>query len=172
MEEANEIIEDVLNDQSDLLWDWRTRITNLLTQKLNPDGDAADGREYQRNLDNQGEAEAYMQLYAALLADRREALINERTLLAAHEVREKKLRKTLAAAKAANAALNDELEMVDMQPEQEVAFSELSIKRKGILARLNERAIKSVSSTFCAQLSLSTHCTHLTDRHRPDECSS
>ena len=145
MEEANEIIEDVLNDQSSLLWDWRTRITNLLTQKLNPDGDAADGREYQRNLDNQGEAEAYMQLYAALLADRREALINERTLLAAHEVREKKLRKTLAAAKAAN-ALDDELEMVDVQPEQEVELSELSFKRKEILARLNGRAIKSVSS--------------------------
>lgn len=143
MEEANEIIEDVINDQSRLLWDWRARITNLLTQKLNPDGDAADGREYQRNLDNQGEAEAYMQLYAALLADRREALINERTLLAAHEVREKKLRKTLAAAKAAN-PFEDELAMVDVQPEQEVELSELSMKRKGILARLDGRAIKSI----------------------------
>lgn len=54
-----------------------------MTEGLNPREDA-DGQEYQRSLDNQGEAETYLQAYTALLADRREALTNERTLLAAH----------------------------------------------------------------------------------------
>lgn len=82
--DANDIIEYVLNEQSELLWEWRARMTELLTQKLTP-GEDADGQEYQRTLDDQGEAETYLRNYAALLADRREALLKERTLLAAHD---------------------------------------------------------------------------------------
>ncbi|KIK58782.1 hypothetical protein GYMLUDRAFT_170647, partial [Collybiopsis luxurians FD-317 M1] len=60
----------------------------LLTQSLNPGGeDDADGQEYRRTLNNQGEAETFLQAYAALLADRREALTSERTVLAAHDAR-------------------------------------------------------------------------------------
>ena len=51
------------------------------------ESDTADGEEYQRTLDDQGEAETYLQAYAALLADRREAMYNERTILAAHDAR-------------------------------------------------------------------------------------
>lgn len=61
-------------------------MNTLLTKKLSP-GDQADGQEYQRTLDDQGEAETYLQAYTALLADRRESLVNERTLLAAHDAR-------------------------------------------------------------------------------------
>lgn len=86
IEELHEIIENVLNEQTELLWEWRSKIHSLLTQSLNP-GEDADGQEYQRTLDNQGEAETYLQAYAALLADRREALVNERTLLAAHDAK-------------------------------------------------------------------------------------
>jgi E3 ubiquitin-protein ligase SHPRH len=59
-------------------------LTDLLTQQLTP-GEEADGQEYQRTLDDQGEAETVLQNYTSLLADRREALMKERTLLAAHD---------------------------------------------------------------------------------------
>lgn len=60
-------------------------MTELLTQKLTPGDEDADGQEYQRTLDDQGEAETYLMNYTSLLADRREALLQERTLLAAHD---------------------------------------------------------------------------------------
>src|SRR5215471_602678 len=104
MDEANEIIENVLNEQSALLWQWRMKIHALLTQKVAAGNDEADGEEYARTLETQGEAETYLQVYAALLADRREVLVAERTLLAAHDAREKKLRHTKAAMRAAAAA--------------------------------------------------------------------
>ncbi|KAJ6581273.1 SNF2 family N-terminal domain-containing protein [Mycena capillaripes] len=144
-EEANEMIENVLNQQSSLLWEWRGRMTDLLTQQLTP-GEEADGQEYQRTLDDQGEAETYLVNYASLLADRREALLKERTLLAAHDAREKKLRHTKAAIKAA-AALDSPIERLDdieLQPEHEVLNTELSTKRKNLFAALEGRAIKSV----------------------------
>lgn len=151
MEEVNNLIEEVLNAQIELLWQWRQHILELLTKPLAAhDGDTADGQEYQRTLDEQGEADTYLQAYAALLADRRQALTSERTLLAEHEVREKKFRKTKAAIKAAavHEEYVDELEerdRVELRPEQEVLLSELSAQRKDILLRLKGRAIKSVS---------------------------
>ncbi|KAJ6591817.1 SNF2 family N-terminal domain-containing protein [Mycena vulgaris] len=143
-EEANGIIENVLNEQSSLLWQWRTRMTELLTQKLTP-GEEADGQEYQRTLDDQGEAETYLINYTSLLADRREALLQERTLLAAHDAREKKLRHTKAAIKA-SAALDAPAEILDieLQPEHEVLHKDLSGKRKDLLDELQGRAVKSV----------------------------
>ncbi|KAH0834113.1 hypothetical protein J3R83DRAFT_11401 [Lanmaoa asiatica] len=127
---ANEIIEDVLNEQSALLWQWRSKIVGLLTRKLNSAGEQADGEEYARTLDTQGEAEAYMQAYATLLADRRETIAAERTLLAAHEGREKKTRNTKAAARA-KFRMQEDLEDV-----------ELLEQRKEL--HLTERALKSV----------------------------
>ncbi|KAF8963293.1 SNF2 family N-terminal domain-containing protein [Flammula alnicola] len=147
MEEVNAIIEKVLNEQAELLWKWRTHIMDLLTQALNPGETEADGQEYQRTLDDQGEAETYLQAYAALLADRREALINERTLLAAHDVREKQLRHTKAAMKAAATAADIVLEApegLDLQPEHEVLHHSLSTQRKDILLHLQGRAVKSI----------------------------
>ncbi|KAJ7636011.1 SNF2 family N-terminal domain-containing protein [Mycena polygramma] len=144
-EEANRIIEVVLNQQSSLLWRWRDRMTELLTQQLTA-GEEADGQEYQRTLDDQGEAETYLANYASLLADRREALLKERTLLAAHDARERKLRHTKAAIKAA-AALDTPLELpedMELQPEHEVLHKNLSEMRKNFLPKLYGRAIKSV----------------------------
>ncbi|KAG5643859.1 hypothetical protein DXG03_009543 [Asterophora parasitica] len=146
IDEANSIIDTVLNEQSDLLWEWRSHMTSLLTEKLASSEDQPDGDEYQRTLDNQGEAETYLQSYTALLADRRQALLNERTLLAAHDVREKKLRHTKAAIRAAN-VLKEVLyisEEIEVQPEHEVLHLQLSRKRKDLLDLLNGRAIKSV----------------------------
>ncbi|KAF5381839.1 hypothetical protein D9757_008356 [Collybiopsis confluens] len=169
IEELHEIIENVLNDQTELLWEWRSKIHSLLTQSLNPGGeDDADGQEYQRTLDNQGEAETFLQAYAALLADRREALTNERTVLAAHDVasynqwrwistddtRETKLRKTKAALKATAAV--DQLDIpedVEIQPEHQVFYKELSDQRKQLLTELEGRAVKSVLVELSGALS-------------------
>ena len=121
----------------------------LLSRPLTQKEDEADGQEYQRTLDDQGEAETYMQAYAALLADRRVALINERTLLAALDVKEKHFRKTKAAFRAAHPSSENELEIpegLEIQPEHEVLHKELSNKRNDILVKLGGRAIKSVSN--------------------------
>lgn len=95
-------------------------------------------------MDTQGEAEVYLQAYTALLADRRETIAAERTLLAAHEGREKKTRKTRAAARAKMQA-EDNFEIpadVEVQPEHEVLHKQLSDDRKEL--QLFERALKSV----------------------------
>ena len=121
----------------------------LLSRPLTQKEDEVDGQEYQRTLDDQGEAETYMQAYAALLADRRVALINERTLLAALDVKEKHFRKTKAAFRAAHPSSENELEIpegLEIQPEHEVLHKELSNKRNDILVKLGGRAIKSVSN--------------------------
>ncbi|KAG6889213.1 hypothetical protein C0995_002673 [Termitomyces sp. Mi166 len=149
MNEGNAIIENVLNQQSVLLWEWRTHITALLTQKIASSEDSPDGEEYQRTLDNQGEAETYIKSYNALLSDRRQALINERTLLAAHDVREKKFRQTKAATNALTAALldlasNTNEDRTEIQPEHEVLHMQLLQKRKDLLKLLEKRSIKSV----------------------------
>ncbi|KAF9238471.1 SNF2 family N-terminal domain-containing protein [Melanogaster broomeanus] len=132
-EEANEMIEDTLNEQSALLW-----------------GEQADGEEYARTLHTQSEAEVYLQAYATLLADRREVVVAERTLLAAHDAREKKARRTkaaLAAAATAAAHAQDELEVpedVDVQPEHEVLYKNLMEERKELFMQSSGRALKSV----------------------------
>ena len=161
MEEGNDIVA-VLNGQIELLWQWRTHITELLIEPLNSDGQKeADGQEYQRNVDNQGEAETYMQAYTALLADRREALSSERNLLAEHEFRERKTRSTKAAKRAqasaaarASESVEDLMEGIEFgfeyvdeeaeRPEHQVLLAELSDQRKALLQMLNGRAVKSV----------------------------
>lgn len=132
----------------------------MLTAPLNNGENEADGQEYQRNLDNQGEAETYLQAYAALLADRREALSSERNLLAVHEGREHKARSTKASKKAQAAGKTlqgaveeiEELERLDddaeKRPEDEVLFKELSDQRKELLQSLNGRAMKSVRDSM------------------------
>jgi len=77
--------EAVLNEKSNFIWSWRTA---LLTKPLNPEKDeTVNGQEYQRTLNDRGEAEKYLQAYVALVADRSEATVSERTLLAARDAR-------------------------------------------------------------------------------------
>ncbi|KAJ8596441.1 hypothetical protein M405DRAFT_856497 [Rhizopogon salebrosus TDB-379] len=147
-DEANDIIELALNEQSALLWEWRTRIHALLTQKLAANGDQAEGEEYSRTLKTQSEVKIYMQAYAALLADRREAISAERTLLAVHDGQEQKVRRTKAAARAATRAIPDDdfeiPENVDVQPQHEVLHRELTEQSKEIHEQFSGRALKSV----------------------------
>ena len=121
----------------------------LLTASLKTD--QADGDEYAKSLDSQGEADVYLQAYTFLMADRRAALIAERTLLAEHDGKEKKLRKTKAAQDAAAAAA--ELQVVqnpdlpedfELRPEHEVLFKDLTTARRDLLEAFEGRAIKSI----------------------------
>ena len=116
----------MLNEQAELLWRWRDKLYGLLTEKLSVgEGEEADGEEYARTLETQQEAESYLQAYAALLADRREVLEAERTALAAHDVRETKLRHTRAAARAAAALEEHEPEKTGKQPSKLSAYLNL-----------------------------------------------
>ncbi|KDQ50603.1 hypothetical protein JAAARDRAFT_580714 [Jaapia argillacea MUCL 33604] len=147
IDEVNEIIEELLNEQSALLWKWRTHIYSLLTVKLSSGDGEATGEEYSQSLETQGEAETYLQAYAALMADRRESLVAERTVLAAHNAKETKARTTKAAKQAALAALEDDLDIpedLELQPEHEVLKKELSEARRALLERFNGRAVKSI----------------------------
>jgi E3 ubiquitin-protein ligase SHPRH len=143
MEEADEIIQNLLNAQSSLLWKWRTHLHGLLTESLTSNSEA-DGQEYSRTLETQGEAEMYLQAYAALMADRREVLVAERTALAALEHKEKKLRKTKVAAKAAAAEEIEIPEGLELQPEHEVIAKELADARRVLLMDFEGRAVKSI----------------------------
>ncbi|KAH8101241.1 SNF2 family N-terminal domain-containing protein [Cristinia sonorae] len=151
MEEANDMIDEVLNLQGALIWKWRSHLVGLLTQSLT-NSDNADGQEYSRSLDTQGEAETYLQNYVTLLADRREALNSERTLLAVHEGKETKSRNTKAAVRAAALAMDPEVieELGDLladldAPQNQVLHVELSTERKTILEDFDSsRALRSV----------------------------
>ncbi|KAH9986179.1 hypothetical protein BJV74DRAFT_878530 [Russula compacta] len=151
LEEADKLIDQVLNAQSRLLWKWRMRIYSLLTQSLtacNNEGEA-DGQEYSRTLNTQGEAETYLQAYATLLADRREVLSAERTVLAVHNAREHKHRKTAVAVRAIAPQLDEpDLGLVtgdiELQPEHEVLKKELMDARKTLSTNFVGRAVKSI----------------------------
>ncbi|KAK0200494.1 SNF2 family N-terminal domain-containing protein [Desarmillaria ectypa] len=156
VDQLHEIIEDVLNVQSVLLWEWRTCLHKLLTQKLSASENEADGEEYQRSLDDQGEAETYLQAYTALLADRREALVNERTLLAVHDARETKHRQTRTAGKTAVGAADNASGLpsnIELQPEHEVLRQELAEQRKKLLKELDARSAKSILVDLTAAMS-------------------
>ena len=124
-------------------------IYGLLTRSLTASTDGeADGQEYSRTLDVQGEAETYLQAYAVLLADRREVLTAERTVLAVHDARERKHRKTAAAAKAVTME-SDEPDLgltgdIKIQPENEVLKMKLMDARKTLLMKFAGRAVKSI----------------------------
>ena len=126
-------------------------IYGLLTRSLTASSDEGevDGKEYSRTLDVQGEAETYLQAYAMLLADHREVLTAERTVLAVHDAKERKRRKTAAAAKAVTLEL-DKLDLglmtedIELQPEHEVLKINLMDARKALLMNVAGRAVKSI----------------------------
>ncbi|KZT19573.1 hypothetical protein NEOLEDRAFT_1159005 [Neolentinus lepideus HHB14362 ss-1] len=142
MDEANQILAVRLNRQTELLWIWRARIYALLTQKLSG-GDQATGDEYAQSLDSQGEAETYLEAYAALMADRRESLMAERTVLHQDSAKEKKKRKTRTAQEAAVDDESDE-EDLELQPEHEVLKKQLTDARNELRRGFRGRAVKSV----------------------------
>ena len=155
LEEANEMVHKRLNEQTSLMFKWRKRLVTLLTRPLtSEDSDDKDGEEYLRSLDTQGEVEAYLQAYTALLADRREAMTSERTILATHIDKGLRTRDTTAARNADEAIVVFENELpdgiqadaaIDPQPEHQVLQHQLSEARRALLQDSNNgRAIRSV----------------------------
>jgi hypothetical protein len=110
-------------------------------------------RQYKQNLDIQGQAEAYLQAYAALVSDRREALTAERTTLAIVNTKVTKARKTMAAQLASEGIVNDKEAATidnadDLDLNNDVLKYELDEKRKSLSERFGGRAVK----TFIGEL--------------------
>ena len=143
------MITDLLNAQTNLLWQWRGRLVELLTRSISSDsGEDADGKEYARSLETQGEAETFLHAYTVLLNDRREALFAEKSLLAAHDGRGKFKRATAAAMRALDGvsdadadAMND---LYETRPEDQVLRRDLMEERLILLDPFQGRALKSI----------------------------
>jgi E3 ubiquitin-protein ligase SHPRH len=155
MEDANTIIGELLNAQANLLWDWRRQIYDLLTQKISSGEEDATGQEYSKSIEFQGRADVLLRAYAALMADRREVLVAERTTLATLDNREVKARRTKAARQAEEARDMMDVEapldlqgLPPLEPEYQVLAKELSDQRQALMQNFDGRAVK----TFMVQL--------------------
>ena len=143
------MIADLLNAQTKLLCQWRGRLVELLTRSINSDsGEDADGKEYARSLETQGEAETFLHAYTVLLNDRREALLAEKSLLAAHDGRGKFKRGTAAAMRALHGAEDVDAdttnELYESRPEDQVLRQNLMDERMILLEPFQGRALKSI----------------------------
>ncbi|ORY26908.1 SNF2 family N-terminal domain-domain-containing protein [Naematelia encephala] len=109
--QANELLQ-IMNDNAELLYHWRKKVISTLSSPIEQDladmpgigeGQNVERPEeefYAQALQAQGEAEAYLAAYAAALADRKEFMLEERSLLATHDARVTKKRITKAAQNA------------------------------------------------------------------------
>ena len=142
------MITDLLTAQTNLLWQWRGRLVELLTRSIGSDsGEDPDGKEYARSLETQGEAETFLHAYTVLLNDRREALFAEKSLLAAHDGRGKFKRATAAAMRALDGAADGNVDMNDLydtRPEDQVLRQDLMEERLFLLDPFQGRALKSI----------------------------
>ena len=88
--------------------------------------------------------EAYLIAYAAVIADRKEFLLEERSLLAEHDGRIKKLRKTMAAKQAQEDTVEplfEPLPPTDEVAEQaEVLMTERQVGRTAMSLELTRRS--------------------------------
>lgn len=143
------MVTDLLNAQTKLLWQWRSRLVELLTRSISSgSGENADGGEYARSLDTQGEAETFLHAYSVLLNDRREAIFAEKSLLAAHDGRGAFKRATAAARRALDKVTDDDAEMIDdlpeTRPEDQILRRDLMEERLILLNPFQGRALKSI----------------------------
>ena len=145
------MIADLLNAQTNLLWQWRGRLIELLMRSISSDSaEDPDGKEYARSLETQGEAETFLHAYTVLLNDRREALFAEKSLLAAHDGRETLKRETVAAMRAIRRAreAGDGAEVIEdpyeTRPEDQVLRQGLMEERLSLLGPFQGRALKSI----------------------------
>ena len=154
------MIVELLNAQTNLLWEWRSRLVELLTRSVSYDsGEDADGKEYARSLETQREAETFLDAYSVLLNDRREALFAEKSLLAAHDGRGRFKRATLAAMRALGQEVypdddddddDEEEEEADYLPEawqeDQALKQDLTQQRLILLESFQGRALKSITT--------------------------
>lgn len=135
---CNELLE-ILNGNALLVHNWRQKIVDLLSTPVESDSGelAAVGKGqdvenpeaefYAQALKAQGEVEAYLMAYSAALADRKEFLLEERSLLAEHDSRQKKQRETRAAL---NAAAEAAPELADVPDDVQEQAGELMKERR------------------------------------------
>lgn len=122
--EANALLR-ILNDNASLVFNWRAKVIKLLQTPLEAEEDAVPAPGQGQDVENpeeeyyaealkaQGDVEAYLTAYAAVIADRKEFLLEQRTALAEHEGDLKKKRVTNRAKEAELNAAPVELSDVD-----------------------------------------------------------
>jgi len=124
-------------------------LIELLTRSISSEsGEDADGKEYARSLETQGEAETFLHAYSVLLNDRREALFAEKSLLAAHDAREQFKRATAAAMRTLDRVADADVEMInnlsETRAEDLVLRRDLMEERLVLLDPFQGRALKSI----------------------------
>lgn len=167
LEEVNALLK-ILNDNAVLVLSWRDKLIGFLKQPLEAEDDAVpavgegqtidnpDEEYYAQALKVQGDIAAYLWAYAAVIGDRKEILLEERTLLNEHEGTVKKKRTTRAAQVAAADALPEQPdETSDLMGElhvQRQAFRDRRAEEdcmrplKALLISLNEVAVSGTRS--------------------------
>ncbi|CAK9783442.1 hypothetical protein CC85DRAFT_282178 [Cutaneotrichosporon oleaginosum] len=126
IEQSNSLLK-ILNDNALLVHSWREKLYELLTGPVEAvdeevplpgHGQNVENPEeeyYAKALQAQGEIEAYLTAYAAVIADRKEMLLEDRTILATVESRITKKRVTKNSKEAAADAQAVDLNTVDDQ---------------------------------------------------------
>ncbi|OCF41195.1 hypothetical protein I317_05025 [Kwoniella heveanensis CBS 569] len=143
--QVNDLLE-ILNDNAYLVFEWRAKLLALLSSPIEAENtEDASGQStevqnpeaeyYAEALKAQGEVEAYLIAFAAAVADRQEFLVENRSLLASHDAREKKQRATKAAINAMagdqNPDVPDELkEQVKVLMEERQALRQARIDKE------------------------------------------
>lgn len=124
IEQSNSLLK-ILNDNALLVHSWRQKLYELLTGPVEAPNEEVplpgegqqvenpDDEYYAKALEAQGEIEAYLTAYAAAVADRKEMLLEDRTILATHESRITKKRITKNSKYAAEDAQNIDLSQVN-----------------------------------------------------------
>ncbi|TXT06109.1 hypothetical protein VHUM_03582 [Vanrija humicola] len=122
--EINSLLK-ILNDNAVLVFNWRNKVVDLLKLPLEADEDkvpdVGQGQDvenpeeeyYAEALKAQGDVEAYLTAYASAIADRKEMLLEERSVLATHDARMVKKRTTRAARDAQDGV--DEIPLNDVE---------------------------------------------------------
>ncbi|WWC67711.1 uncharacterized protein I206_101623 [Kwoniella pini CBS 10737] len=150
--QANDLLE-IMNDNAFLVFEWRAKILALLSSPIDAEnneplqqGESTDvvdpeAEYYAEALKAQGEVEAYMAAFAAAIADRKEFLLENRSLLAEHDARQTKQRSTKAAL---NAVVDDPtLEMPnEVQEQAKLLMSERQAFRDARVEKGCERPLK------------------------------
>ncbi|KAF8308100.1 hypothetical protein DL93DRAFT_1962270 [Clavulina sp. PMI_390] len=145
-----------MNEQAELLLKWKDIVVGFLSEEWNAqeDGTAPEGDEYTRSLEVQANAEGYLNGMAALIADRRETMNAQRTLLAEIEHRDPnaKKRKTKTAAQADFIDETMEAVFAVQNPDEAVLQAQLNLARKGLRDAHTSKPLRVWGNAPCIML--------------------
>ncbi|KAK6334059.1 hypothetical protein TWF696_002561 [Orbilia brochopaga] len=149
--ESSSIIDDItslaerLNEQADVLDEWREKLIQILQIPLIDQEEGAEGDELQASAESQDEGFLYVSLLRAVVADRAEALTGFTSELAIAETREARLRaegqddKHKALFEELSAR-RDEVKPINVEVNIDTGTSAMPFSMKGLTAKLRRLA--------------------------------